>query len=102
MSDKDKEKDKPIGSGYFSLLIGAVFLIFAIFALIYRIEIPRDPRLVLNVWIIVAGLIMMMWGIKRIVKSTRRKDYDVGQPTINMVVALTAVAFTIWAVIAAK
>jgi len=94
--------DKPIGSGYFSLLVGAGMSIFAIVALITRLQIPLDPRLVLNAWILAAGFIMVMWGLGRIWTTTATHDYRVGQSTINMAVALLAVAFTIWAVIAAK
>lgn len=67
-------------------------------------KIPTDPQLILKLWLFISGATLINWGVTRIRTASEiaKKDFKVGQPTINMAVAILAVAFTIWAVLASK
>ncbi len=92
------DKPKPIGSGWFSLIIGIAFILLVlVFWLLGKRPQDVSPDIVLAVWMIVSGVIMGVWGLARIFTTTARSDYRIGQATINLCVAIVAVTFTILA-----
>lgn len=96
--------NKPAGSGWFSLSIGITFILMALTVWCTG-KSPQElvkPERVLVIWMIVAGLIMATWGIVRSLSTTAKKDYRIGQETINMCVGIIAATFAIWAIIAVK
>jgi hypothetical protein len=95
---------KPAGSGWFSLVLGVAFIVVVVvFALLgKRAKDVVDPDLLLAVWMIGSGAIMGIWGLQRIIRTTAKRNYQIGQETINLCVAIIAVTFTILAIILQK
>jgi hypothetical protein len=53
----------------------------------------------LAAWTTFSGLILVAWGLRRILATAKRNDPTIGQNTINMIVGILAVTFTIWSII---
>jgi hypothetical protein len=98
MSD-ESETGKPAGSGLFSMLLGIVVVLLVLIFWLYGVDVRKiKPEVVLAVWTIGSGGIMALWGLGRYCNVKTK----VGQPTITAWVAIFAVTFTIWAIIAEK
>lgn len=95
---------KPAGSGWFSLILGvALILVVVVMASLgRRAKDVVDPDQLLAAWMIGSGAIMGIWGLQRIIRTTAKRDYQLGQNTINVCVAIIAVTFTILAIILQK
>ncbi len=91
---------KPAGSGWFSLLIGVLFLACVLIFVVWRID-PESftGGQLLAAWTTFAGLILVAWGARRILATAKKNDPTIGQNTINLVVGILAVTFTIWSII---
>jgi len=101
--DAVRGTDKPAGSGWFSLAIGAA----SILTVIVFWHLGKDvrsisPNYVLAGWLIFSGLMMGAWGIVRINSTNAKNDLRVGQDTINFCVAMIAVTFAILAIVLQK
>jgi hypothetical protein len=93
------ESDKPAGSGLFSLLLGIALIFFVLICWLSGVNVRKvKPEVVLAVWTLASGSIMALWGLGRYFNV----KVKVGQPTITAWVAIFAVTFTIWAIIAEK
>ena len=89
-------KPKPKGSGWFAAGAGVIFLIAFVCSFVWDLsKIP--PYLLFKVWLLIATAILLGWGIRRICKG--RKDWTVGQPTINFVVAILGLTIAILAIV---
>jgi O-antigen/teichoic acid export membrane protein len=89
--------DKPLGSGIFSLIVGLAFVAFFIFFPDVK---KIDPDIAFKMWVGFAAILMTGWGIARIWKTSDRRFFRVGQPTINMMVGIAAATFAILAIVA--
>jgi hypothetical protein len=98
-----KDKPKPAGSGWFSLIIGVGSIVAVVAFTLHGKTLKEtiDPELALAIWMVVSGNIMFAWGLRRII-TTESKSFQVGQETINFCVAVMAVTFTILAIILQK
>lgn len=98
MSNED-EAGKPTGSGVFSLLLGIALIVVVAVCWVSGVNVRKiRPEAVLAVWTLVSASIMALWGVGRYFDVKAK----VGQPTITAWVAIFAVTFTIWAIIAEK
>jgi amino acid transporter len=96
------ESDRPAGSGWFSLLLGMALIVLVLICWLSGANVKVKPEMVLAVWTIASASIMALWGLGRILNKRPALLLKVGQPTITAWVAIFAVTFTIWAIIAAK
>src|ERR1700686_5516158 len=95
----DSETGKPAGSGLFSLLLGIALILLVLVCWLSGVNVRKvRPELVLAVWTVASASIMALWGLGRYFNV----KVKVGQPTITAWVAIFAVTFTIWAIIAEK
>jgi hypothetical protein len=101
MADRRPESTKPQGSGWFSLGVGVILIIAAAMYFVTPITFLAED--VLPAWLIVSGLIMIVWGANRLYNVFfKTNTILVGQDTINMVTAILAITFTIAAIIIEK
>jgi hypothetical protein len=93
------ESDKPAWSGLFSLLLGIASILLVLICWLSGVNVRKvKPEVVLAVWTVASASIMALWGLGRYFNV----KVKVGQPTITAWVAIFAVTFTIWAIIAEK
>ena len=87
--------DKPKASGSFALIWGVLFLAISPLALHGDIQklAKAYPNVLLGAWLLLAGLILIYWGINRRRKSTGTGPF--GQDTINCVIAILGVTFAL-------
>jgi hypothetical protein len=88
---------KPVGSGYFALVSGVLFL-FAFIGSFFIDRAKLDPYVALQVWLVFSAAILVVWGGVR-VRTGNGSDYRIGQETLNFVVAIAAATFAIIALI---
>jgi hypothetical protein len=94
----DEIKLKPKGSGWFALGAGVIFLAAFICSFVWDLsKIP--PYLLFKAWLLIAAVILLGWGIRRIKKGG--DDWTVGQSTINFVVAILGATIAILAILLA-
>ena len=86
--------DKPIGSGIFAAVVGLAFFCSV---LIWPEVLSIDPKTALKMWMYFSGLMLIIWGIVRIVTANSKTDFRIGQSTINMVIGVIAATFAIMA-----
>ncbi len=99
MSMNDGESGKPALSGLFSLALGIASVVLVLICWLWGVVVRKvPPEVVLAVWTIASGSIMGLWGLGRYFDWKAK----LGQPTITAWVAIFAVTFTIWAIIAEK
>jgi hypothetical protein len=63
---------------------------------------PRIPHPVLVLWMVGSGGMLAIWGIVRCITTNKKRDFRIGQSTINLCIAVIAVTFTILAIILQK
>lgn len=94
-----RESDKPAASGLFSLVLGTALIFLVLISWLWGVNVRKvKPEVVLAVWVVASGSIMALWGFGRYFHV----KVKLGQPTITTWVAISAVSFTIWAIIAEK
>jgi hypothetical protein len=87
---------KPKGSGWFSAGAGVLFLV--VFFCSFKWDLSKiPPYLLFRAWLVIAGAILFVWGIRRI--KTGAKDWTIGQSTINLVIAMLGATFAILAIV---
>ncbi|WP_439372689.1 hypothetical protein [Bradyrhizobium sp. DASA03120] len=90
---------RPALSGLFSLVLGIGSMLVVLTCWFYGVNVRKiKPEVVLAVWTVTSGSIMAVWGLGRYLGWKPK----VGQPTITAWVAIFAVTFTIWAIVAEK
>jgi hypothetical protein len=93
------KNERPAWSGLFSLLLGIASILVVLICWLSEVNVRKvRPEVVLAVWTVASASIMALWGLGRYFE----KEPKVGQPTITAWVAIFAVTFTIWAIIAEK
>ena len=88
---------KPKGSGYFATAIGAVLAFTFVMSFIFNLK-SISPYVLLQGWLLFAGVILLGWGINRVANSI--DDWTVGQETINFVVAVVGATIAIFTLVA--
>jgi Kef-type K+ transport system membrane component KefB len=92
-------KPKPIGSGFFSLAAGVIFLLLFIGSYLYDLR-KIDPYKLFQYWLLFASAILTIWGIRRVAKVWKEEyRWEVGQPTLNFVVGVIAATVAIFTLI---
>ena len=86
---------KPIGSGYFAAVSGALFVLVAALTLsdpVVKWAMGFTPLAIMRLWCAIAGSILLTWALNRI-RNGDRADVRIGQDTINWVFAMIAATF---------
>jgi hypothetical protein len=89
-------EQKPKGSGWFSVGVGALFVGVFICSLIWDLS-KIAPYTLFKVWVFIAASILLTWGVRRI--KTGRNDPTIGQSTINFVIAIVGLTVAILAIV---
>jgi hypothetical protein len=92
-------EQKPIGSGWFTVVFAGVY---AIAAVLFRHHmIPHLTRdVAMPIWCAIVTAILFYWGIGRILsKDGNPPPWAVGQETINCVVGVVAATLALMALI---
>lgn len=110
----DAERKQPLASGWLSTIVGIAFLVtFVILRVSSWDPSTLSPEVLLQVWTIVAAVILLVWGINRILQKAENKPrwipkklrnglpWTPGQPTINFVVTFVGATFAIIAILLA-
>jgi hypothetical protein len=89
----------PKGSGCYAALMGILFLVAL--ALSFKISVDLWTRQwLVRTWLAFVSVTLLFWGINRI--NTGRRDWTVGQDTINLVNALIATTIALVALLFSK
>jgi len=93
-----EDKAKPMGSGVFSIGAGVSFLVLFIGSYVFDLR-KLDPYKLFQVWLLFAASILTIWGIVRVakVRKAETRRWEVGQPTLNLVVGVIAATAAILA-----
>jgi hypothetical protein len=113
--DEIKEQRKQqLASGWLSTIVGIAFLVtFVILRASSWDPSTLSPEVLLQVWTMVAAVILLVWGINRILQKTEKDNKPKwipdklknrlpgtpGQPTINFVVTIVGATFAIIAIL---
>ena len=87
---------KPKGSGWFAIGSGILFLVALVCSFIWDLS-QISPYAVFKAWLAIASLILLGWGINRVLKG--RDEWTIGQPTINFVVGIVGATIAILAIV---
>ena len=88
---------KSAGSGYFSVVAGVLFAIALFLTFVPGID-AFDPLTLFRAWLAFAAVILVGWGIQRVVTGDRA-DLRVGQPTLSFVVTVIGATLAFWALV---
>jgi hypothetical protein len=81
---------KPVGSGYFSVFCGCVFLAVLVGDITKLIDVTKlSPPLIIRIWFAFVTAVLLIWGASRIATGNKG-DKRIGQDTINFVVSIAA------------
>ena len=92
-----EDRSPPKGSGYFSLAVGAFFLLVLLAS--FGIDLRTiSPTWFLRSWLGFAAVILVVWGARRIKEG--RNDWTIGQSTLNFVVGVVGATVAIFTLVA--
>ncbi|WP_299215080.1 hypothetical protein [uncultured Aquimarina sp.] len=97
----NKKGGRPLGSGVFALVIGFLFIIATVYISIADFKVSDlKPEELLNAYLIFSGLILMGWGINRVLYNDGR--WIIAQNTLNFILAIIATAIAILSILVSK
>jgi uncharacterized membrane protein YidH (DUF202 family) len=97
-SNKDCNNNRPIGSGILVLIFGVVFFLSGSFYLITEKPVTIEKDLLLKIFLIVIGLLLIIWAIERL-KNNTGEWFKVGRNTIEFLIAVVSAIVAIMALI---
>ncbi|MBW1296010.1 hypothetical protein [Aquimarina litoralis] len=90
--------NRPKGSGILVLIFGIVLLFTGAYYSISNTPIPIDKDILLKVFLIVNGILLMIWAIERLYNS-KGGWFRVGRDTIQFLIAVISAIIAIMALV---
>ncbi|WP_298541415.1 hypothetical protein [uncultured Aquimarina sp.] len=90
--------NRPKGSGILVLIFGIVLLSIGSYYLILSNPIPVDKDFLLKVFLIVNGILLIIWAIERLYNS-KGGWFRVGRDTIQFLIAVISAIIAIMALV---
>jgi hypothetical protein len=115
VDEQEKKRKEHLASGLFSAICGVVFLAIFVIVVSFNLDPSKiSPEVLFDVWMVIAAVILLGWGFRRILETAKKKPEWVetkvqprvsmwipGQPTIIFVVTILGATFAIIALLVA-